>query len=310
MNRMDRLFAITLLLQAKKRLRAQDLAQKFEVDERTIYRDMAALSESGVPIVGTPGEGYALIEGYYLPPLLFTQNEAAALFLGAHMLMANATGHVPQDARAALDKISVALPKHLRAEMDRMREIIHFAGTMRPFNLEEPHLMQLQQAIQERRVVSIRYQSFRGGSGESEVTEREIEPYGLGFAWGAWYVYAYCCLRQAMRGFRLERIDALTLTNKTFELRQSQPVVRPMRIVRIRFAPQVVRWVRERQHYGYRGDESNNARGVVMRFEIEALDELKAWLLGWGADAEPLEPPELREMIRAEVAKMEKVLLT
>jgi predicted DNA-binding transcriptional regulator YafY len=308
---MDRLFAITLLLQARKKLRAQDLAEKFEVNERTIYRDMAALSESGVPIIGTPGEGYALVEGYYLPPLLFTQSEAAALFLSAHMLMANATGRVPQDARGAIDKISVVLPKHLRAEIDRMREIIHFAGSMRPFNFEEPHLMQLQQAIRERRVVGIRYQSFRGGSGESAVTEREIEPYGLGFAWGAWYVHAWCRLRNDMREFRLERIDALTLTHKTFEIRQTEPAPRPTQMVRIRFAPQVVRWVRERQHYGYRGDDGDDEEtedGLIMRYEIEALDELKAWLLGWGADAEPLEPPALRTMIRDEVTKMARAL--
>ena len=224
------------------------------------------------------------------------------------MLMANATGRVSQDAQAALDKVSVILPKHLRTEIDRMREIIHFAGTMRPFNLEEPYLMQLQQAIRERCVVSIRYQSFRGGSGESEVTEREIEPYGLGFAWGAWYVHAWCRLRQGMREFRLERMDALTLTNKTFELRQPKPALRPTQTVRIRFAPQVVRWVRERQHYGYRGDEvsdeTEDDQGVIMRFEVEDFGEIKAWLLSWGADAEPLEPPALRELIRDEVAKM------
>ena len=79
MNRVDRLFAITLLLQARRKIRARDLAEKFEINERTIYRDMAALSESGVPIVGTPGEGYELIEGYYLPPpitLGFSANHA------------------------------------------------------------------------------------------------------------------------------------------------------------------------------------------------------------------------------------------
>ena len=72
MNRIDRLFAILLLIQRKRRVRAIDLAQAFEVSERTIYRDMAALSESGVPIVALPGAGYELVEGYYLPPLLFT----------------------------------------------------------------------------------------------------------------------------------------------------------------------------------------------------------------------------------------------
>ena len=98
MNRIDRLFAITLLLQARGRLRAKDLAVWFEVSERTIYRDIAALSESGVPVVSLPGEGYELMEGFFLPPLLFTSVEASALLLGAQMLTSHATGRLPASA--------------------------------------------------------------------------------------------------------------------------------------------------------------------------------------------------------------------
>ena len=82
MNRIDRLFATLLLLQARRRLRAEDLAGHFEVSRRTISRDMAALAEMGVPLVSLPGEGYELMPGYYLPPLVFDEDEAAALFLG------------------------------------------------------------------------------------------------------------------------------------------------------------------------------------------------------------------------------------
>ncbi len=99
MNRVDRLFAILLLLQHKRRIRAHDLAESFEVSERTIYRDMEALSESGVPLYGTPGEGYELMEGYFVPPLLFTPAEANALFLSAKMLMSYTTGELPQPRR-------------------------------------------------------------------------------------------------------------------------------------------------------------------------------------------------------------------
>ena len=83
MNRIDRLFAILLGLQHKRRIRAQDLARQFEVSKRTIYRDMSALNQMGVPLAALPGEGFELVEGYYLPPLMFTEKEAVALLLGS-----------------------------------------------------------------------------------------------------------------------------------------------------------------------------------------------------------------------------------
>jgi predicted DNA-binding transcriptional regulator YafY len=93
-NRTDRLFAITVLLQSRTRLRAQDLALRFGVSKRTVYRDIAALSESGVPVVSLPGEGYELMEGFSLPPLAFTTGEASALFLGGRLLAEHATGRL------------------------------------------------------------------------------------------------------------------------------------------------------------------------------------------------------------------------
>jgi predicted DNA-binding transcriptional regulator YafY len=92
MNRIDRLFGILLILQNQPRVRAQDLAERFEVSKRTIYRDITALSEMGVPIVSLPGEGYELMEGFYLPSLIFTDDEAIALFLGARLLIQQAAG--------------------------------------------------------------------------------------------------------------------------------------------------------------------------------------------------------------------------
>ena len=94
MNRVDRLFGILLQLQQRRRVRAQDLAARFEVSERTIYRDMTALCEVGVPITALPGEGYELMEGYYLRPLVFTPEEAGALSLAAQMFLSQASGRV------------------------------------------------------------------------------------------------------------------------------------------------------------------------------------------------------------------------
>lgn len=92
MNRVDRLFAILLNLQHKRRVRAQDLAREFEISKRTIYRDISALNQMGVPIVSLPGEGFELVEGYYLPPLMFTEKEAVALVLGSRLLTQHTVG--------------------------------------------------------------------------------------------------------------------------------------------------------------------------------------------------------------------------
>jgi len=205
MNRIDRLFAILLRLQSKKQIRAQDLAKTFEVSRRTIYRDIAALSEMGVPIVSLPGEGYELMEGFYLPPLIFTPVEASALFLGAQMLAGQAAGHLPENAECALTKIATVLPQATRQQVERLNEIIHFILPQARFNLDDPRLVTLQQAILEHRVVHLRYHSYS----RNETTERDVEPHQLTYSNGAWYVTGYDRLQEDIRAFRLDRMDGL-----------------------------------------------------------------------------------------------------
>ena len=127
MNRTDRLLAIVLELQARKHIRAEDLAATFEVSKRTIYRDMLALSESGVPIVSIPGQGYSLIEGYFLPPLTFTTDEAIMLLLGADFVAQQFDAQYREAAQSASDKITVVLPEHLRRETDYLQNNIRFS---------------------------------------------------------------------------------------------------------------------------------------------------------------------------------------
>ena len=216
MNRVDRLFAILLLLQRKRHVRAQDLARAFEVSERTIYRDIEALYETGVPVLGTPGEGYELMQGYFLPPLLFTAQEANALFLGGRMLMAQTTGQTAHDADHALSKIHVALPEHMRAELQRLSDVIGFVPSGRKFDFFEPNLAIFQQAIKEQRVTHIRYHSYS----QDESTERDIEPFRMYFFNGVWYVESFCRLRMDQRGFRLNRIESVRLLDEKFQQRE------------------------------------------------------------------------------------------
>jgi predicted DNA-binding transcriptional regulator YafY len=305
MNRIYRLFAILLLIQRKRRVRAIDLAQAFEVSERTIYRDMAALSESGVPIVALPGAGYELVEGYYLPPLLFTPDEAAALFLGVQMLLAHTEGRTGADAERALTKVALVLPKMLRQNTERLAASIEFFMPRTRFDLDEEHLAASQQAIQERRVVRLRYHSYS----RNETTEREVEPHTLTYYSGAWYLNGYCRMRQDARAFRLSRIEHLELLRETFEPREDPTPAPAMIVVRVRFDPGIARWVRERQHYTFVAEEPMAGEdGLVMVYRVHTLSELVPWLLGWGASAEALDPPELREQLRAEALKLAQLL--
>lgn len=305
MNRIDRLFAILLTLQHKRRVRARDLAQQFEISRRTVYRDMSALNQMGIPIAALPGEGFELVEGYYIPPLMFTENEAIALLLGSRLLSQQASGSLTQGAESALAKIKVALPDQVRARSEALTNIIGFITPKAKFDLDDSQLLLIQNAIQERKVLHLRYRGYQ----KEDVTERDVEPHQLFYADGVWYLEAYCRLRKGMRDFRFSRMEKVTPLNENFRKKrtgraQAQSII----IIRIRFAPNAVRWVREQQHYGYQGDEKETPRGTVMVYRVNHQSEIIPWVLGWGTSAEVLSPEELRKSLRETAQKLADLL--
>lgn len=299
MNRIDRLFGILLRLQ-RRRVRAQDLARHFEVSERTIYRDIAALNELGVPIVSLPNAGYELPRNFSVPPLFFTSHEAAALVLAVQLFLAQTTGTTSHNAEQALAKISAVLPFELRGRIDALSTIIGFYAAERPFDINNPQLVQFQQAIGAHRVVRLHYHSYH----TDQRLFRNVEPNALTYHHGAWYLSGFCRLRQEPRSFRLDRIDEFHMLDEVFIPRVSiAPVAEPT-TVRIRFALATLRWVRERQHFGYVADEANG----LLRYAVTEPSEMLPWLLSWGASAEVLEPESLRAQVRTEVEKLLEIL--
>ncbi|MDP9365187.1 MAG: YafY family transcriptional regulator [Chloroflexota bacterium] len=306
MNRLDRLFAIATHLQGRSRVRAEDLARAFEVSKRTIYRDVVALSEAGVPIVAEPGQGYGLADGYFLPPLVFTSGEATALVLGARLLASRTIGRAPTDAEHAIAKIAAVLTSSSREEVDRRTASVRFLRPLppdAPFDLDDPRLVTLRRAARERRVVALRYH----GRGRDEVTDRRVEPADVECYDGVWYLSAHCRLRGALRHFRLERIDALTLLDETFSPRSSPPPDQTPIEVRVRFAEGALRWVRERQHWSFRTEETDRD-GTLFVYKPDGLGEIAPWLLGWGTAAELVAPAELRTRIRDEARAVAEML--
>lgn len=305
MNRIDRLFAILLTLRHKRRIRAQDLARQFEISRRTIYRDMAALNQMGIPITALPGEGFELVEGYYLPPLMFTENEAVALFLGSRLLSQQAAGSLAQSADSALAKINVVLPGQVRARSEALTNIIGFITPRAKLDLDDPQLLLIQNAIQEGRVLHLRYRGYQ----KEEVTERDVEPHQLFYADGVWYLEAYCRMRKGMRDFRLSRMEKVDLRRELFhKKRTGEAPTQPIIVIKIRFKQNAVRWVRERQHYSYQRDEKDTLQGMVMVYHVNQESEIIPWILGWGTSAEVLSPKELRQNLRETALNLANLL--
>ncbi len=305
MNRIDRLFAILLKLQHRRRVRAQDLASQFEISKRTIYRDMSALNQMGIPIAALPGEGFELVEGFYLPPLMFSENEAIALTLGSHLLTQQAAGSLTQSADSALAKIKIALPEQVRARTEALTNIIGFITPSAKFNLDDPQLLLIQKAVQEKRVIHIHYHGYR----KDEISQRDVEPHQLFYSDGIWYFEAYCRLRKDIRAFRLSRVEKLVVLHETFAKKRAgkSKIVKTIEI-KICFKADAARWVRERQHYGFQREETITPKGVTMSYHVRDLSEIKPWILGWGTDAEVLAPKELRNDLRETAQKLTNLL--
>lgn len=208
-----RLLTILELLQAHPLLRGETLAQRLEVEPRTVRRYITMLQDMGIPVetVRGPGGGYQLRPGFKLPPLLFTEEEATALVLGL-------LGSTWLELDLSNVAIEGALAKIFRVLPIRARERLNAVSTHLVLSPQEQEarpnatlLITLSEAIQQRQRITIVYHAQ-----SDESTARTVEPYGLAGWWGRWYLVGYCCLRRAQRMFRLDRIEQVQVLPETF----------------------------------------------------------------------------------------------
>jgi len=209
MRRADRLFQIVQNLHHERVITAHQLAENLEVSERTIYRDMQDLSLSGVPITGEAGQGYRLLRGFQLPPLMFNEEEIEALLLGARMVRAWTDKGLAKAAHQALQKIEHVVPDKLKPLLERNEMIVP------DFSMEGQASDQLQtvrHAIRLQHKIVIEYTREDG-----QDSKRTIHPLGL-FYWGkVWTVVGWCELRSAFRHFRLDRMLTCSQSKEIFE---------------------------------------------------------------------------------------------
>lgn len=299
MNRTDRLLAIILELQAKTWQRAEDLAATFEISKRTVYRDMQALAEAGVPVVSSPGQGYRLDEGYFLPPLSFTTAEAVCLILGCEFVARKFDAQYHASALAALRKIDAVLADRLRGEVRDLQDSLRFLD-VRSTPEHNQALAQLRRAILDRRRIEISYET-RFTAAEQRHNRRRVDPYGLIFIERAWYLIGYCHLRQDIRHFRLDRIDSLRVLEIPFERPADFQIVQPRLQdrnieVQVLFTHEVKRWVREERGF-FTSHMEDHPDGLLVTLAVRREEEVIAWLLGWGANARVLAPERVQRLM-------------
>lgn len=208
MRRADRLFQIIQYLQGRRLTTARQLAERLEVSERTIYRDVQDLVLSGVPIEGEAGVGYVLRGGFHLPPLMFTAEEMEALIVGARMIDAWAGEKLSAAAKEALVKIETVLPPRLKHTLRQPRI---FAPSFPDRDTFAPRLDVVREAINARRKVAIRYRRL-----DDAVSERTVWPLGLVFWGNVWTLATWCELRNDYRTFRVDRIEEYRMLDEPF----------------------------------------------------------------------------------------------
>jgi predicted DNA-binding transcriptional regulator YafY len=209
MRRADRLFQIVQFLRGGRLVTAARLAERLEVSERTIYRDIADLQASGVPVDGAAGVGYILRKGHDLPPLMFTQTELVALVAGAKLVKAWGGTAMAAAAVEALVKIAAVLPD---AKRDRMERIAIHAPGYRLSPEERARIDLMEKASEDRAVIRFGYSDDQGRE-----TTRAIQPLGLWFWGGHWTVVGWCLLRNDFRMFRLARMRDPEPTGESFK---------------------------------------------------------------------------------------------
>lgn len=311
MNKTDRMLAIVLELQRTGMSRAEDLAAIFETSIRTIYRDIQALSEAGVPIVGAPGQGYSLVDGYFLPPVSFTAEEAVTLLLGIDFIEQQFDVKYRVKARASRGKIESILPESVQREAARMRAGLKLLTGTTDSEQSEEVLGLLRRAVLEERNVHFRYMKKIPESTGNRQSSRTVEPYGLVFVGGTWTLIAFCQLRRELRHFRLNRMYELTLLDEKFErpsdfnLQTYEPPDDRNVLIHILLNRDLLDKVKE-YNYFYTESIEETSEGLLVVLRVRQLEEVLPWVLSWGADAKVLSPEPLRKRIQEELAKMIK----
>ncbi|HTF82321.1 MAG TPA: YafY family protein [Cytophagales bacterium] len=308
MNRIDRLQAILTTLQSKRVVKGEELADKFEVSVRTIYRDIRALEEGGVPICAEAGIGYYIMKGYHLPPVMFTTQEARSLLLAGKILEKTSDKTISQYFQDALTKVRAVLKDDLKEELQDLEDqiIVNPFGPSVPVTAESLGLDLLKAALGNKSVVTFDYYANTTGA----YTQREVEPIGLLFYYEKWHLIGYCRLRQDYRDFRLDRMSKIRITEVSFKASGHPSLKEYIRLliqgtelqkVVVKVDSSIYKYLTNTKYMMGFIQEVKHEDYYEMEFATISIDYFGRWLLMLDNRVEVMEPTSL-------IAKMKELV--
>jgi predicted DNA-binding transcriptional regulator YafY len=304
MNRIDRVTAILIQLQSKRVVKAQEIADRFSISLRTVYRDIKTLDESGIPVIGEAGVGYSIMEGYRLPPVMFTKEEATALLTAEKMVEKLTDGSTQQTYSAAMFKIKAVLRGTEKDHIENMGQHIEVidSPSFSKTRTENAFLQNILKAIADRSVLNIDY--FAEHS--QEKSNRNVEPVGIYYMGRYWYMVAYCTLRTDYRTFKIDNIRYLSITAIQYE--KQHPALQSflkkvskdqeLHTIIILVEKEVMKYLGEQKFYmGFISQKEKDGK-IELTFLSSSLYGFARWYMLFGQQAEIIEPYELNELVR------------
>jgi len=313
MNRIDRLAAILIHLQTKRIVKAEEIADRFEISLRTVYRDVKALMEAGVPIGSEAGTGYFIVDGYHLPPVMFSQEEASAMLMAGKLVEKMTDQSVLVSFESALMKIKSVLNDRQKDHLEELQSSVevHLSNQERKPDFPDRFLTELQRAVVQKQMVEMDYYA----SYNDQLTTRMVEPIGLFYYGSSWHLIAWCQLRNDYRDFRADRIKELRHTGKPFQnhnlisLQEYLKTVthehREVEKVVVLFDKSVIRYIgQQKYNYGYVSEESCGDK-VRVTFLTSYIRSLARWLLIYGNMVQVESPDHLNDILIDLVKELE-----
>ena len=285
MNRIDRLSAILTHLQSSRLITGSDIARRFDISLRTVYRDIRALEQAGVPVIGEAGLGYSIMEGYRLPPVMFTREEALAFLMAEKIVRKVTDQHNSEQFQSAMYKIRAVLRNSEKSVLDDVEENIEVISKRNSlFKSSQSNLLQiLLGSIADQKVVDIKYTTL-----DKEVTtRRHVEPVGIYYAYDQWYLIAYCRLRTAYRTFRIDRISSTHTTNAKFEKQHPSlkeyldKIERKEKLIKVVLLvdQSIMKFIREQKYDQGLVLENNLGDKVEMTFMVSSIYNIARWII-------------------------------
>ena len=307
LNRLDRVSALLVQLQSRPVIKSSEMAERFGVSQRTIYRDMRTLSEAGVPICGNSGVGYSLVDGYKLPSLMFTKEEAIA-FLTAEKIIEQLTDTQNSNYfRQGMDKIRAALRSVDKKYLHDMDDIIAVYKS-RNSGKSLPNLLQtVLSSVNDKLIIEVEY-----ANADENKSKRELEAVGTTYSYPNWYLSAWCHLRDEYRIFRLDRISNIKTTSKAHTkvhppLESLLGCDNPQCLIEVvlHTSKEVSKHFADRCYFMGLTKEKELANGQVEQtYMAYSLEGLARWVLANADTTTVIKPVEIKNIIKQIIEKL------